>query len=79
LDADEKNLSVEEKKKKKKLIDGMKRKVKGRNTEDEDELEVLGVKSRASFKMEAECLIFFINSFSVGLDVGYGRFFIDTK
>jgi acyl CoA:acetate/3-ketoacid CoA transferase len=59
LDADEKNLSVEEKKKKKKLIDGMKRKVKGRNTEDEDELEVLGVKSRASFKMEAECLIFF--------------------
>eukprot|EP01080_Neovahlkampfia_damariscottae_P003934 gene3934-7144_t len=54
LDSDESKLTVEEKKKKKKLVDGMKRKVKGRKIDDDDELEMLGVKSRSSFKMEAE-------------------------
>ena len=62
LDSDESKLTVEEKKKKKKLVDGMKRKVKGRNIDEDDELEMLGVKSRASFKMEAEELDWLLES-----------------
>jgi hypothetical protein len=54
LDADEVSLSVEEKKKKKKLIDGMKRKIKSRLDEDEDDLTLLGVTKRSSFVMEAD-------------------------
>jgi acyl CoA:acetate/3-ketoacid CoA transferase len=54
---DEKSLTVEEKKKKKKLIDGMKRKIKGRNTEDEEELTMLSVKSKGNFKMDADGLL----------------------
>jgi hypothetical protein len=54
LDADEVSLSVDEKKKKKKLIDGMKRKIKSRLDEDEDDLTLLGVTKRSSFVMEAD-------------------------
>ena len=54
LEADESSLSVDEKKKKKKLVDGMRRKIKSRLDDDEDDLQLLGASRRSSFVMEAE-------------------------
>jgi hypothetical protein len=75
LSVDEKSLTVEEKKKKKKLIDGMKRKIKGRTSEDEEELTMLAIKTKGSFKMDADG---FLILFNIKNWIGYWKHLMTT-
>jgi hypothetical protein len=52
---DDSSLTPNEKKQKKKLIDGMKKKIKGRQfDDDDDDLAAMGVTRSSSFQMDSE-------------------------
>jgi hypothetical protein len=70
LDADDSTLTLNEKKKKKRLVDGLKRKIKSRGFDDDDEdLAELGVTRRSSFQMDTEGFLHFL-TFRINLDFG---------